>query len=266
MFEKQKNNPEWSCWKFSVDDTNALSREEIEVMRSAMTEGTFRLEMMCDWDAGSPGQLISGDIVEAAFARTYDVEQYRLHARIMGCDIARQGDDRSCIFRRQGPMTWDPIWFQEKNLMVTARRIAEQYQLFRPDAIFIDGGGVGAGAVDALREMGIPVIEIQFGAKASDPRFYNARTEMWFNMYHWLRSGGRLHPSADIKMDLTGPTHWTNDKGQTQIESKDDMVKRGLRSQDLADGLALTFAMPVQPSDHKDSPATMAIDTWSLDA
>lgn len=264
MYEKQKTNPEWSCWKFTVDDTNALTRQEIEVMRSAMTPATFRLEMMCDWDAGSPGQLIPGDVVEAAFKRTYEYEQYRLHARVMGCDIARQGDDRSCIFRRQGPMAWDPIVFQETNLMVTAKIIAEQYQLFRPDGLFVDGGGVGAGAVDALRDMNIPVIEVQFGSKAGDPRFFNARAEMWFNMYHWLRSGGRLHPSADLKMDLTGPTHWTNDKGQTQLESKDDMKKRGLRSQDIADSLALSFYMPVQPAGEQDAPASQAVDTWSI--
>jgi hypothetical protein len=264
MYEKQKKNPDWACWKFNVEQTHALSHEEVEIMRSAMTPATFRLEMMCDFDAGSPGQLISGDVVEAAFARSYDYEQYRLHPRIMGCDIARQGDDSTVIFKRQGPMSWEPTAFQETNLMVTARRIAEEWQLFHGDALFIDGGGVGAGAVDALREMGIPVIEIQFGSKASDPRFMNMRAEMWFNMYHWLRSGGRLHPDPAIKVELTAPNHWTNDKGQTQLESKDDIKKRGMKSPDRADGLALTFAMPVQTTHERKEQPTRAKDDWDI--
>ena len=264
MYEKQKKNPAWACWKFSVEDTHALSHEEVEIMRSAMTPAAFRLEMMCDFDAGSPGQLIPGDVVESAFARSYDYEQYRLHPRIMGCDIARQGDDSTVIFRRQGPMTWEPVAFQEPNLMVTARKIATEWQAFCGDALFIDGGGIGAGAVDALKEMGIPAIEIQFGAKASDPRFLNLRAEMWFSMYHWLRSGGRLHYDPSIKVELTAPNHFTNDKGQTQLESKEDLKKRGMKSPDRADGLALTFAMPVQTRHERDEQPTRARDTWNL--
>lgn len=264
MYEKQKKNPDWACWKFSVEDTKALSHEEVEIMRSAMTPATFRLEMMCDFDAGSPGQLIPGDVVEAAFARSYEYEQYRLHPRIMGCDIARQGDDSTVIFRRQGPMTWEPMAFQETNLMVTARKIAAEWQAFCGDALFIDGGGVGAGAVDALKDMGIPVLEVQFGSKASDPRFLNLRAEMWFNMYHWLRSGGRLHPDPSIKVELTAPNHFTNDKGQTQLESKEDLKKRGMRSPDRADALAISFAMPVQTRHERDEQPTRAKDTWSI--
>ena len=33
------------------------------------------------------------------------------------------------------------------------------------------------------------------------------------------------------------------------LESKDDIRKRGLRSPDVADSLALTFAAPVQPKE-----------------
>jgi hypothetical protein len=35
------------------------------------------------------------------------------------------------------------------------------------------------------------------------------------------------------------------------LEKKADMKRRGLASPDLADALALTFAYPVMPSDHR---------------
>jgi hypothetical protein len=36
-----------------------------------------------------------------------------------------------------------------------------------------------------------------------------------------------------------------NNKNEIQLESKEDMMKRGVDSPDLADALALTFAYPI---------------------
>jgi hypothetical protein len=146
--------------------------------------------------------------------------------------------------------------------MVTTRRIREAYEGYKPDALFIDGGGIGAGVVDALRDMNVDVIEVQFGSKASDPRFLNLRAEMWINMYHWLRRGGRLPKDTELKLELTSPLHFTNDKGQTQLESKDDLKKRGMRSPDKGDAVAMTFAYPVQPGKWKNDPANAPKKDW----
>lgn len=264
-FERAQKDPDWAAFKFNCYQTNALSEHEIAIQKKNMLPAQFSLEYECNFDAGSPGQLITGDMVEAAFKRDLSPDQYSHYARILGCDIARQGDDRSVIFRRMGPMTWQPVVFQEKDLTVTAKRICEEAKAFRADAVFIDGGGVGAGAVDICRSMGVPIIEVQFGSKASDGRYANARAEMWFRMAHWLyHGGGRLYPDPAIKMELTSPTHKTDDNGRTKLEAKEDLRKRGLPSPDLADSLAVTFYMDVEPSNTKDEASTKAKDDWSF--
>jgi hypothetical protein len=48
-----------------------------------------------------------------------------------------------------------------------------------------------------------------------------------------------------LKDDLTGPEAFINLRGKIQLESKDDMKRRGLPSPNKGDALALTFAMPV---------------------
>jgi hypothetical protein len=50
-----------------------------------------------------------------------------------------------------------------------------------------------------------------------------------------------------LHADLNGPTYTYNSNGRLILESKDDMKKRGLRSPDAGDSLALTFAVPVAP-------------------
>lgn len=245
IYEKHLNDPEWYCAKFSGEETGVFTAEELAVLKSSMTDRQYRLEILCDWNVGAPDQLITGEMVDAAFARSYSADVFKNAPRIIGCDIARSGEDFNVIYRRQGLQGWEPVAFQDPNLMSTARKITDAYYAFDADVIFIDGGGVGAGVVDFLRERDLPIIEVQFGAKASDPRFLNLRAEMWFNMMHWIRSGGRIHPDPLMKTELTSPTHFTNDKGQTQVESKDSLKKRGLKSPDRADALAITFAFPV---------------------
>jgi hypothetical protein len=246
-YDRASTDPTWAAWKFTVMDTGVLTEEEIAIQKSMCVGNAFRLEWMCDFDAGSPAQLITGDLVKEAMLRQYDEAVYKNEARIMACDIARQGDDRSVIARRQGLQLWDLEAWQEADLMVSARRIRDAYYAFKPDALFIDGGGIGAGVVDALREMGIPVIEVQFGAKALDERFANMRAEMWYNMANWIRRGGRLPPDQDLKLELTSPTYFQNDHGKLQLESKADLKKRGMRSPDRGDAAALTHSMPVHP-------------------
>jgi hypothetical protein len=47
-----------------------------------------------------------------------------------------------------------------------AAKVAEIAQQYRPDAIFIDGGGPGGGVVDRLRQLQHAVFDVQFGGKA----------------------------------------------------------------------------------------------------
>jgi hypothetical protein len=52
------------------------------------------------------------------------------------------------------------------------------------------------------------------------------------------------HP--ELKTDLATPTYSFNAAGKLVLEAKDAIKSRGLRSTDIADALALTFAEPVQ--------------------
>ena len=68
---------------------------------------------------------------------------------------------------------------------------------------------------------------------------------MWSEMKKWLQDGGTLENKPEIVTDLTGPEAAINRRGTLQLESKDDMKRRGLASPNYGDALALTFAQPV---------------------
>ena len=46
--------------------------------------------------------------------------------------------------------------------------------------------------------------------------------------------------------DLTSPEYGVRDNGKMYMESKEDMRRRGVRSPDLGDALAMTFYLPYE--------------------
>ena len=142
--------------------------------------------------------------------------------------------------------------------MTLVGRVVDLAQQHRPDAVFVDGGGVGGGVVDRLRMLHQPIFEIQFGSKADRATasanagtvYANKAAEMWGSMKDWLE-GGAVPRGNELLADLTGREFGyvvREGRDAIQLESKEDMKKRGLASPDLADALALTFAYDVAPN------------------
>jgi hypothetical protein len=149
------------------------------------------------------------------------------------------------IFGRQGLVSFDPKIYTMIDNMSLAGKVAEHWVEWQPDAVFIDAGR-GEGVIDRLRQLGFNPIPIDFGGRPNKPTFANRRAEMWWEMADWLRSGASIPDITELKIDLCGPTYsYANAAGKLELESKDQMRKRGMSSPDLADALALTFAHPV---------------------
>lgn len=166
---------------------------------------------------------------------------------IIGCDPAEYGDDRTAIAFRRGRMVTRMETYKKKGPMEVAGILADLYRTREPDALFVDKIGIGSGIVDRLKELNIPVIGVNSAERAArDDVYANLRAEMWWTMKDWLDDMPcRLPNSSELVSDLSAPGFKHNSNGLKLVESKDDMRKRGVRSPDLADALALTFARPV---------------------
>ena len=169
---------------------------------------------------------------------------------VMGVDVARFGDDQSVIYLRQGrdAESQGLHTYRGVDTMTLAAEVARLAKEKNPDTIFIDGGGVGGGVVDRCRQLGLEVVEINFGAKATQKGYANMRAQMWGNLRDALRDGVCLPDNDDLRIDLTGLEYGYNLRNDIQLERKEDAKKRGLTSPDLADALALTYALPVAPT------------------
>jgi hypothetical protein len=64
-------------------------------------------------------------------------------------------------------------------------------------------------------------------------------------MRNWLKDGAEIPDDPELAQDLCGLEYGFSAKGSIQLEKKEDMKRRGLSSPDLADCLAMTFAVQV---------------------
>lgn len=241
-----RDRDRWQRFTFSCLDSPHVAREYVDEVRTIYGEDSdiYRVRVLGQFPRAGDLQFIGTDIVEAAQSRHLIKQAYEYAPVILGVDVARFGGDRTVVFKRQG-LYAELLWTcQGMDLMATADRIAVLMDEHKADAVMIDAGGVGAGVCDRLRQMGHRPIDVQFGGASGLANCLNKRSEMWWRMRDWLKDGA-IPPDEDLRDDLTAPEYSFTTKGLVQLEKKEDMKKRGLHSPDVADALALTFAVPV---------------------
>lgn len=247
VYYSAMGNDSWYHGLFTINDTESLPPKEVSDLKSEMSNTAFAREFLCDFSAAADNVLLSVEVVEAACNRQVKPGTYDYAPKILGVDIARQGDDRSALIRKQGRVMFGLKTWQGADAMAMAANVANEILEWEPDAVFIDGsGGYGAGVIDRLRQLGHSPIEVQFGSSPKDPRYSNLRTEMWMELANWVRDGGSMPNTPEVKLDLCAPTYThANAAGKMALEPKDKIKARGLPSPDVGDAMALCFAYPV---------------------
>lgn len=188
----------------------------------------------------------------------YGAGEYNPAPLILGVDVGRFGDDPTVIYPRRGldARSIAPTILRGLDLMRQAAIIAKLFVDYHAVSVMVDVGGVGGGVVDRLRQLQIPVLEVDFGSSPDgtnvDPstKYYNKRAEIWGAVRDWLPNGRIINEiqgqEQTLVDELIGPTYGlAGDDMEIQLEKKKDMRRRGVPSPNVADALACTFAYTV---------------------
>ena len=236
--------------RFSVDsrESKFTNKEEIAEWASQWGEDSdfFRVRVRGEAPRASFSQFIPQDIVAAA--RKFKAQAYEHMPKILGVDVARQGDDRSVVMLRQGRFSRILGIYHGLDTTEVAERCIEHIEAQSPQAVVVDATGLGAGTVDALKHRGFgsKLFEFYGSGKPNDPAaYFNKRAETWALLRDALKAGMQIPDTSEMEVDLTGTEYGYSPKGAIQLEPKDAMKARGLASPDLADALAMTFSVKV---------------------
>lgn len=175
--------------------------------------------------------------------------------RVLGVDVARYGTDLTvCVLNVEGH-TEVVSSYTTLDTMEVAARVHKLAVELNVDQVRVDGIGVGGGVVDRLialaRTADVPyvVVEMTAGAKAPDRTLHrNARAYWYDSLKHQLQNGMIDLPigaegSDDEKLllEMTG-IRYSYPNGIMQIESKEDIRRRGDKSPDFVDALVMACA------------------------
>jgi hypothetical protein len=253
----------WNVVNVGTFDTPNFTDEEIpEELRDLLPSRKWQEDCLKKWGEDSPlyqskvlgkfpksseNTLIPLDWIIAAQERDLVLPRYGAENKL-GVDVARFGSDRSVIYHNHGGRFRLLSDTNGEPTTATAGRAIVAWREVRATDIQVDGVGVGAGVVDTLDEDGYPVVDMQAGSGTSQPkRFVNARAEWYWHLREMFERGeADLDPEdTELASQLASLRYVFSRRGQIQIESKDDMRKRGMPSPDRADACMLSQAWEI---------------------
>lgn len=242
----------WAALHWNGEKSPMVSRDYIANMEKkyGRQSPVFKVRVLGDFVGASDG-VIPLELCEAA--RVREVAPNQTAPIFWGVDVARFGDDSSALAKRRGNVQLEPVkeWWGKDTMQVAGLIKAEwdaTPQPLRPVAINVDVIGIGAGVVDRLKELGLPVYGINVAEapaiNAVEGRQYNRlRDELWFRSREWLEAlDCRMCDDDETIAELVGPTYSILSNGLIKVEGKEEMKKRGVKSPNRADAWNLTFA------------------------
>ena len=164
---------------------------------------------------------------------------------LLGVDVARYGDDSSCISLVQGPnVAWCRTRQGYNTMQVADWVVATLKEVGDVDLVAVDVVGVGGGVADRLEQLGERrVVQINVGRPSHTPRTYaNLRAEGYSVFRSMVEQSAIGLPVYERLVEELADVRYTfNDSGQLAIESKADLKARGGWSPDVADSIVLAL-------------------------
>lgn len=249
----------WHPYVIDSREVKMANKEEIaaEILaRGGEEDDIVRVRIRGLFPLASQAQFFPTALLDVA--RAAEVEEQIWEPLILGVDVARRGGD-SCVAQfRKGrdarsipPLIWTPSPMSNPT-METGQIIASLITTHRPQAVFIDQTGYGAGVVDFLRHLGHSVYGVEFGSRPtlspSGISVLNKRAEIYVHLREWFLGGGRISADSRLLSELLSIQFTYTPKGEIKLLSKEDMRALKLASPDWTDALALTFSLPVTAS------------------
>lgn len=184
----------------------------------------------------------------------------------LGCDVAGGGRNFSVIVHRTYNLARKMYKKNESDTMLFTGNILHFAGSMgvKSENIFVDKVGIGKGAFDRLREQRSAIVGVGGADEPTDNRFLNVRAEMYWRCKEWIIRGGKLLRDPDWYQLLKMKYKVADSSGRIKMMSKEEMLREGIDSPDVADAFAMTFVRSEPAYDNRTTAAGV-IQPRSLD-
>ena len=242
-----KNRQDWLVCHWNAEESELVQKSHVERMarKYGRDSNAYRIRVLGLPPIASDDILIPYDWIVAAKGRDLLIEAET--PVVIGVDVARFGDDKSIILRRQGPIVKGLLEFTKLDSRELASWALGEIQEENVACAAIDVIGWGAGTFDILNEVApCPVLPVNVAEAASNAeQFMRLRDELWW----WIRirfQEGTISLPDNVDDELLDELSCIKynfsktSKEKIKIESKQELRDRGVASPNKADALCLS--------------------------
>lgn len=258
----------YKCHTVSSADSPRTNKENIDslIRKYGEQSNVVLVRVYGEFPNQEDDVFIALSLVEACGSKLFELPEDTLLPNIIfGVDVARFGDDETVIYRNARGKLKIVAKRRGQDLMATTGDIVVAYRKALkefPDYkgriyVNIDDTGLGGGVTDRLREVKreeklnrlfvVPInaaekIETDTKAgKEAAAHYNNLTTHMWAVLRELLKDKQiEIEDDSETFAQLASRKYFMTSNGKIQLESKDEMKKRGLDSPDRADAAALS--------------------------
>jgi hypothetical protein len=260
-FDGGKHNSFWHCTQIDSRDVPITNQKRIAKLIATYGEDTdyTRIRILGQFPRLGMMEFFSAMDIDAAMSTEREVYVDALTPLALGVDVARYGKNNSVIYPRKGrdARSLPAKVFSGINTVALSNQVYSAWELWHPDGIFIDGGGVGGGVVDSCRAKSLYVTEVQFGAKDSitglifnntGEKYANMRAAMYGAARAWLPNG-MLPANPELRTAMLAITYTFNKQDEIILTPKEDILADHPDIDlDTLDAFCLTFGGPLVPN------------------
>lgn len=257
----------YKCHTVSSADSSRTNKENIQslIRKYGEDSNVVRVRVKGEFPKQEDDVFIPLSLIEQCGSKLYELpdDLYSPNV-ILGVDVARFGDDETIIYRNAKGKLKMVVNRHGQDLMATTgdivveyRKILKEFPEFKGRIyVNIDDTGLGGGVTDRLREVKreesltrlfvIPInaaekieTDTKVGKDAAE-HYNNLTTHMWACLKELFGNKEiEIEDEPNTFAQLTSRKYFMASNGKIQLESKDEMKKRGLGSPDRGDAVAL---------------------------
>lgn len=241
-----KERSQWETFRWNAEESELVTRDSIERLerKYGRESNSFRIRVLGLPPLSGDNEVIPWDWIEDAVDR--EVEPLPEDKMVYSLDVGAGGDD-TVLLRKIGPkvVQIDAKGYNESTKIVDW--VVRETLAGEPSVLIGDVIGWGWGVLGEierkLSHTNITVEKLNVAEKAYDnDRFPRLRDELWWRLREQFERGVISIPDDPIlKGDLNAP-RYDDSTGFIKIESKKDMVRRGVESPNRADALMQTMS------------------------
>jgi phage terminase large subunit len=243
----------WRCWKVTSFDSTRVAASYPEQMAATygLNSQQYKVRVLGEFPEGNADSVIPRMWVETAATR--DIEPSYKEVKVWGVDPGRGGDPTGFCERVGRGVTELREWYDD-NVMLIVGHIKVKWDALapsqRPITIFVDVIGLGAGIVDRLEELELPVTAVNVAEFAAmKDRYVRLRAELWHEgrLFFerkdcWISQAIPEELVEKFVEELSETAFKDHSSGKLDVENKKDLKSRGVASPNMADAFLMTLA------------------------